>query len=93
MSGDNTPPPIVVNQSPTPAQILSAVRWVITALGVVASTLGYTGAAGKISGLLQYAGPIAAGVGFLLSQWEARRSAKTKTALANALPNSIAQTK
>lgn len=84
---------IVVNQSPTPAQILSAVRWAITTAGAVATALGYAGAAGHISGLLQFAGPIATALGFALSQWNARDSAKVKAALANALPNTVAVAK
>lgn len=87
------PDQIVVNQSPTPAQIESGVRSAIMAIGMIASTLGFTGAAGKISGLLQFAGPIAALLGLALSQWNARRTAQTKAALANALPDVIATTK
>lgn len=85
--------PIIVNASPTPAQILSGVRWAITTAGAVATALGYAGAAGHISGLLQFAGPIATAVGFALSQWNARDSAKVKAALAGKLPNEIAVAK
>ena len=88
-----TDAPIVVNATPTRAQLEAALRDGLKAAGLIAATLGFEHAAGSISGLLDYVGPAAAVIGFALSQWAAYHNAKTKATLANALPNAVAVTK
>jgi hypothetical protein len=90
---NTTTTPIMVNSTPTPAQIESALRSALTGLGAAATALGASNLAGDFSTLLTYAGPVAMVIGFGLSQWTAYRNAHEKIAMANAAPPSVAMVK
>jgi hypothetical protein len=85
--------PIEVNATPETAQWEAAVRQAILVLSGVATALGYTQIAGKISALLMVAGPIAGLIVFILGQIHTRRAEQKQIVMANALPDSVARVK
>ena len=85
--------PIVVPATPASDQLASGLRSVILGLGVIATTLGATKFAGTLNGLLEAAGPIAAVVSVVWSQWNAHSQHAQKVTMANAAPDSVAVVK
>ncbi len=90
---NGTPEPIVVNASPTPAQISAGLRQLILAVGPLVGYLGWSGGESTLNTALQYIGPISAVVAFLWGQLSTRSHAKKASVMATQLPNSIARTK
>jgi hypothetical protein len=100
MSGDITPPPIVVTQ-PTQAQIAAGVRQVAASLGVIAAAFGAAGVAAKanivvsvapeIATVLMVVGPLIWGGFVWLGQMATRRHAQDAAAMAAQLPDQVAK--
>lgn len=90
---DFTPSPIIVNANPAADQAQALVRQVLLAAAAIASALGYAGVAGKLNLLLMAAGPIAVLLVTIWGQIRTRVLSQKAAAMANQLPDEVAQTK
>ena len=81
--------PIVANADPTQDQLAAGLRQGVLLAAAVASTLGYTQLAGRLSALLAIVGPLAAVAAFAWGQWRTRRNAQDRATLAAAAPDCI----
>ncbi len=102
MSGDVTPPPIVVTQ-PTQAQTGAAIRQVALSAGVILGAFGASGLAAKanivvavapdIAAILAIVGPSLWAAAMWLGQMATRRHAQDAAAMAAQLPDQVAKVK
>lgn len=84
--------PILVN-SANQEQINAGIRQLLLCVSAVAGALGYEHVAGNASALLAASGTIAGVVAFVWGQIATRIKANRSVAMAQQLPNSVAQTK
>lgn len=89
----DTPTPIVVNASPAQAQLTSAVRSFVAAVGVAAGVLGYQHASVWIGQAALVAGPAITLAAVILGQIHIRKAEQQKATMANALPDAVAVVK
>jgi hypothetical protein len=85
--------PITVNATPTLEQVSAGLRYGLMAVAAVAGTLGYSHVAGQASALLMAVAPVAGFVVFIWGQIVTRKTSQKAATMANALPNSVAQTR
>lgn len=85
--------PIIVPADPARAQMAAGVRQVLLGAGAVAAALGANHVAGELSDAATYAGAIVAVAAFVWGNLATRRAAVKSAAMANALPDSVAQTR
>lgn len=90
MSNDSSATPILVDATPGPAQLAAGIRQGILALASILTAMGFSHAAGDVSLLLQFVGPIAMVVVFVLGQLKTRSTATKLATVAAAAPNSTA---
>ena len=87
------PDPITVNATPAPDQLTALVRQAILVAAAIATALGASHLGSEIGLAATVAGPIAGLIVIVLGQIKTRRSALKMAAMANQLPDAIAQTK
>lgn len=91
--------PIIVPAAASPAQIAAGARQIAIALGSIAGTLGFSGAASVLNKvgvdpqLAGVIGLVAAGVAFVWGQLATRGQAKKLATVAATAPDSVAQVK
>lgn len=85
--------PIMVDASATPAQVQAGIRQLILSLSAAASALGFSHVAGQLDLALQFVGPIAWTLVFVLGQLHTRSQAKKLAITADAAPAEVAQIK
>lgn len=87
------PDPIMVNASPTPAQISAGFRQLVISAGSILATVGLTDLGSRVGQLQAYSGVAGAIIAFLWGQWDTRHKAKQAAALAVAAPDRVAMLK
>jgi uncharacterized membrane protein YfcA len=87
--------PILVNATPTPDQIASAIRYGVTAAGSIAGALGYSGVFSDKQDNTAAAmiGPMAVVIAFIWGQLVTRLRAKQLAVTAAHSPDPVAQVK
>lgn len=90
MSNDNTVQPIMVDATPGPAQLAAGIRQTILAIASILTTLGFSHAAGTVSLALQFVGPAAMVIVFVVGQLKTRHAAAKLATVAASASNAVA---
>jgi hypothetical protein len=93
MTIEPAPEPIIVNAEPGADQWAAAFRQLLLVAAGIATVFGWRHLAGDASGLLAIAAPAGGLVAFVIGQIKTRHSAQKMAAMADALPDRIAQVK
>lgn len=90
--------PIIVNGSPEVDQAAALLRVALVAVGTVAAAFGFAKASGELNFIASLAGPIVTATGalvalgaFVWGQVKTRLLSQKAAAMANILPDSVAQ--
>lgn len=87
---DTSNQPILVDATPGPAQLAAGLRQAILAAASILTALGFSHAAGVASLALQFVGPAAMVIVFIVGQLKTRSQATKLAVTAAASPNSVA---
>ena len=84
--------PIVVRCTPTVEQIQAGLRQAVSALGLIAGTLGYAGLFpdSRVNMLMAMTGPVAWAISTAFGQYATWRSGREKATMAQATPDAVA---